>query len=145
MCKDVYMQVLLWLLHLLSVTCCPCRVVPMMMQHVQWAWHYWQSCHLNSAVLEWWYQISPSVSTWVLDNDGWQENVKQYSFSGHYGFIHKWLSAITTTTVAAVVILWWYSSSRQYKIPVYFRRNIFKVWDRHTYTHSHFMDPSSLQ
>jgi len=35
MCKDLYMQVLLWLLHLLSVTCCPFRVVLMMMQHVQ--------------------------------------------------------------------------------------------------------------
>jgi len=52
---------------------------------------------------------------------------------------------ITTMTVAAVVILWWYSSNWQCKTLMYFRRNIFKVWDRHTYTHSHFMDPSSFQ
>jgi len=144
------MQVLWWLLHLLSVTCCPFRVVCMMMQHVQRVWHYWQSCHSNYAgatgsawvmVLD----LTP-VPTWVLDYDGWHGNIEQYIFSRHFGFIHKWLSAmITTMTVAAVVILWWYSSNWQCKTLMYFRRNIFKVWDRHTYTHSHFMDPSSFQ
>jgi len=55
------MQVLLWLLHLLSATCCPFRVAPMMMQHVQWAWNYWLSCHLNSA--------GATGSAWVMVSD----------------------------------------------------------------------------